>query len=106
MDTLTHLRSRLATEIGLSMPHVRLIAIDTDAETLQKAATGNLRSTLRTQETMHARLQRPSHYLKARDGKLSTDGWLSARLIHRIPANRTTPAFDLSAGLRSSIITA
>ena len=39
-------------------------------------------------------MQRPSHYLKSRDGKLTTDSWLNSRLLHRIPREQT------NAGLR------
>jgi eukaryotic-like serine/threonine-protein kinase len=97
VQTLTQLRLRLATELGSvnAVPHIRLVAIDTDANTLQQATNGITRAALRTQETLHARLQRPSHYLKTRDGKLATDGWLSSRLLHRIPREQT------NAGLRA-----
>ena len=97
VQTLTQLRLRLVTELGSAntVPHIRLVAIDTDAETLQQATNAVTRAALRTPETLHARLQRPSHYLKTRDGKLATDGWLSSRLLHRIPRDQT------NSGLRA-----
>ena len=95
VDTLTHLRERLVLELGSprAMPHVRLVAIDTDPETIQQATTGNPRTALRTQETLLARLQRPSYYLKAQS-KLAIDAWLNTKLLHRIPREQT------NAGMR------
>ncbi len=87
VETLTQMRQRIATEFAsaFALPHVRLVAIDTDPEIMQKATFGNDRAILRTQETFLARLQRPSHYLKTRDGKLPTDNWLNPKLLYRIP---------------------
>src|ERR1019366_3182660 len=71
VDTLAQLRDRLTTEISPpeGLPYLRFVALDTDAETLHRAANIDQRSALHTQETLLARLQRPSHYLKSRDGK-------------------------------------
>jgi serine/threonine protein kinase len=89
--TLTQLRQCLSTEVcpPEGLPSLRFLALDTDVETLQHATTGDERSTLRTQETVLTRLQRPSHYLKARDGKLPTDSWLNPKLLYRIPREQT-----------------
>ena len=69
--------------------YLRFLALDTDADTLQQAIAGEDRSALCTQETLLTRLQRPSHYLKARDGKLPTDSWLNPKLLYRIPREQT-----------------
>jgi eukaryotic-like serine/threonine-protein kinase len=92
VDTLAQLRRRIATELGSgdAVPHVRLIAIDTDAGSLQNATVNPEPGFLRPQETLHARLLRPSHYLKTRDGKLPTDCWLNAKLLYRIPREQTS----------------
>ncbi len=97
VETLSQLRARLVTEFGSpnAMPHLRFLAVDTDADTLQQATAGLSRSVLRTQETLLAKLQRPSHYLKSRDGKLATDSWLNPKLLHRIPREQN------NAGLRA-----
>lgn len=91
VDTLSQLRQRIATELGSgdAVPHVRLLAIDTDAGTLQDASANPERGDLKPQETLHARLQRPSYYLKTRDGKLPTDNWLNPKLLYRIPREQT-----------------
>ncbi len=94
VETLGQLRTHISAELGspTALPHVRLLAIDIDPKTIQRAVQGNPHTTLRTQETLQARLQRPGHYLKARDGKLPTDGWLNAKLLHRIPRENTGAA--------------
>ncbi len=62
VETLSQLRRRIATELGSAdaVPHVRLIAIDTDAGTLQNASANAEHGFLRPQETLHARLLRPA----------------------------------------------
>lgn len=92
VETLTQLRGRIATEIGFAqaIPHIRMVAIDTDAGTLQTASAAERSGQLRPQETLHARLLRPSHYIKTRDGKLPTDDWLNAKLLYRIPREQTS----------------
>ncbi|MBM3994764.1 MAG: hypothetical protein FJ303_11510 [Planctomycetes bacterium] len=96
VETLVQMKRRLATEFGLdaAISHLRMIAIDTDPDTLQAATAGISSTTLRNQETLLTRLQRPSHFLKTRDGKLPTDIWLNSKLLHRIPRDLS------SAGLR------
>ena len=96
VEALTQLRQRITTEFGSAnaLPQVRMLALDTDPDTLQQATNATTRAVLRTQETLLTRLQRPSHYLKSRDGKLTTDSWLSSRLLHRIPREQ------MNAGLR------
>lgn len=97
IDAATQMRQRIATELGspFALPHVRVVAIDTDPEMIHKATLGNDAAVLRTQETLLTRLQRPSHYLKTRDGKLPTDSWLNPKLLYRIPREQS------GAGLRA-----
>jgi serine/threonine protein kinase len=96
IDTLAQLRERLVVELGTmdATPRIRMLAIDTDPATIQSATAGESRASLRTQDSMLARMQRPSHYLKSRDGKLPTDHWLSSKLLYRIPREQK------GAGLR------
>ncbi len=91
IETLAELRKRIATDLGLpqALPHVRMLAIDTEPEVMNQAIAGNDGALLRTQETFLARLQRPSQYLKTRDGKMPTDAWLNPRLLYRIPREQT-----------------
>lgn len=96
IDTLSQVRQRIAADLGTSqgLPHVRLVAIDTDPGAVQKATTAAEGGALKMQEAFVARLQRASYYLKTKDGKLPTDSWLNPKLLYRIPREQT------GAGLR------
>ena len=96
LETLRQVRKLVTQEFGHAdaLPHVRLLGIDTDPEAIQAASHGDPESLLRTYEMLTAKLQRPSHYLKPRDGKHSPDSWISSKLLFRIPRQQT------GAGLR------
>jgi serine/threonine protein kinase len=96
LGALAQLRRRLTNELALpdELPHVRLLAVDTDPEALQAAGAGEPGEHLLPGECYTARLYRPTHYVKARDGKVATESWLNGRLVYRIPRGQA------SAGLR------
>lgn len=96
IETLTQVRRAIAAEFGSpeAVPQIRLLGIDTDSESIQQAIGDGHRNCLRGHETLLARLQRPSHYIKSRDGKLPTDHWLNPKLLYRIPREQA------GAGLR------
>jgi serine/threonine protein kinase len=97
LETLRQLRKLVTQEFGHAdaLPHVRLLGIDTDPETIQAAGHGDPESLLHTYELLHAKLHRPSHYLKGRDGKQQApDSWFNPKLLFRIPRQQT------GAGLR------
>jgi len=87
LETLRRLRGFLNQEFGHSdyVPHVRMVGLDVDADSVQHAGAGDPRTSLRANELMVARLQRPSHYLKGHDGKPMGDVWLNPKLLYRIP---------------------
>jgi serine/threonine protein kinase len=87
IETLRRLRQFLNHEFGHSdcVPYIRMVGLDVDAETVQHAGSGDPRTSLRANELMVARLQRPSHYLKGHDGKPMGDTWLNPKLLYRIP---------------------
>jgi eukaryotic-like serine/threonine-protein kinase len=99
VQTLLALRRTLSHEFGHpdALPHIRLVGLDTDAETIATAGKGPTNAVLRPHEVVLTRLHRPSHYLQLRDrdGNLPTDSWLKAKLIYRLPRQQTT------AGLRA-----
>jgi serine/threonine protein kinase len=97
VETLSQLRRRLSEEFGLpdAVPQLRMIAIDTDTDTIQRAVNDTSRAALRNHEVVWSRLQRPGSYIKTRDGKLPTDSWLNPKLIYRIPREQN------NAGLRA-----
>ncbi|MCI0680862.1 MAG: protein kinase [Gemmataceae bacterium] len=99
VQTLMAVRRTLSHAFGHAnaIPHVRLVGIDIDPETIQAAGQGDNDTILRSNELVLARLHRPSHYLqqRTRDGELSTDSWLNSKLIYRLPKQLKT------AGLRA-----
>src|SRR5262245_9793077 len=67
-----------------SLPHLRLFALDTDAEALQAALNGP--GALTAAEVLTTRVNRAAHYLKPRpDGRSMTDTWLASGMLNRIP---------------------
>jgi hypothetical protein len=67
-----------------ALPHLRLFALDTDADATQAALNGP--GALTAAEVLTARLNRAAHYLKPRpDGRNITDTWLPSGMLNRIP---------------------
>ncbi|MBX9679715.1 MAG: protein kinase [Gemmataceae bacterium] len=87
IETLRRLRQFLNQEFDRSdcVPYIRMVGLDVDADTVQNAGSGDPRTSLRANELMVARLQRPSHYLKGFDGKPMGGNWLNPKLLYRIP---------------------
>src|SRR5262249_29320924 len=71
-----------------TLPNVRLFYIDTDSDTVQQICSGSC--TLSSREVYLAKLNRPSHYQKARADQPGIDTWLNPQLLYRIPRNLTT----------------
>jgi hypothetical protein len=96
IEALQALREGLCDRFGSlnALPHIRLLAIDTDPDAMSAACRSPGESALSVTETLPVRLNRPSHYLRAASGKTILDGWFNAKLIYRIPR---TPA---TTGLR------
>jgi serine/threonine protein kinase len=63
---------------------LRFLYIDTDAEDLERACQGG-EEALHPAETLLARLQRPSYYLRPQPVLLELESWLPSRLLYRIP---------------------
>jgi hypothetical protein len=73
------------------LPHVRLLLLDADPDDLLKATQGDADTTLRRGETLLARLQRPSQYLKPGRDLQTLEKWLDPELLRRLPRDQTTP---------------
>ena len=71
-------------------PHLRLLLLDTDPEVVRAATTGRPGAALSASDVLLAPLNRPSYYLKPRDGKPELDGWLNPRMLYRIPRSQVT----------------
>ncbi len=80
-----------------ALPHVRLLGIDTDPEAIQAAGHGDVETMLRTYEMLLAKLHRPSHYLKPRDGKTAPDSWLNSKTALSHSASKPAPVCVPSA---------
>jgi serine/threonine protein kinase len=70
--------------------HLRFLLIDTDPDIMRLASRGAGSVSLTTAEVMLTQLNRPSHYLKPRDGRPSIDSWLNPRMLYRIPRSQVT----------------
>jgi hypothetical protein len=60
---------------------------------LRAAARGTTGGASPTCEVLLARLNRPSHYLKPRDGRPQIDRWLDPQMLYRIPRTQETAGF-------------
>ncbi len=80
-------------------PHLRFLLLDTDAEVCRQAAVSTGSSaegrprpaTVWTPaEVLLLPLNRPSYYLKNREGRMPLDIWLPPRMLYRIPRSQVT----------------
>lgn len=88
---LQRLRRLVQDRFGTAkLPHIELLYIDTDADTLQQLNTAEAPAMLETSEVFLARLSRPSHYLRDDERFPGLDHWLNPELLYRIPRNPAT----------------
>jgi eukaryotic-like serine/threonine-protein kinase len=81
-----------------AIEHLRTLLIDTDPEVLRVATAGSDSGqataegpfALTATDVLLTPLNRPSHYLKPRDGRVSIESWLEPRLLYRIPRDPLT----------------
>jgi serine/threonine protein kinase len=92
IEALQTLREGLCERFGSlsALPHIRLLAIDTDPDAMSVACRSVGNAALSVTETLPVRLNRPSHYLRAAGGKTLLDGWFNPKLIYRIPRTPVT----------------
>lgn len=92
LEVVQRLRDILHERFGSlqALPHLHLLHIDTDPETTQEAAQGSLGTPWDPQEVVLARLNRPGHYMKPREGRMRVDSWLNFNMLYRIPRNPIT----------------
>jgi serine/threonine protein kinase len=83
------------------LPHIRTLLIDTDPEVLRR---GGLPAScvsgpedvpptpfaLQSPDLLLAPLNRPSHYLKPRGGRVAPESWLNQRMLYLIPREQLT----------------
>lgn len=100
MTVVQRLKHELDLRLGglERLPHLRLLVLDTDPEVIRAATrgcSGNGVSPVeggRLSETnlLLAPLNRPSHYLKPREGRPDVESWLHTRMLYRIPRSLVT----------------
>ena len=96
-SVLQRLREDLRLRFGspAQLPNLRMLVIDTDPEVVRTATRGVPGSTFAASDVVLAQLNRPSYYLKPREGRASFESWLNPRMLYRIPRSQVT------AGVRS-----
>jgi eukaryotic-like serine/threonine-protein kinase len=92
MTILQKLRENLCRRFGsvAQAPHLRLLLLDTDPEVVRTATAGRPGAALSASEMLLAPLNRPSYYLRPRDGKPAVESWLNPRMLYRIPRSQST----------------
>jgi serine/threonine protein kinase len=92
MTVVQRLREHLHTQFGSleQLPHVHLLVLDTDPDIVRAATRGPQGARLSETDIVLAPLNRPSHYIKPRDGRPDLDKWLHPRLLYRIPRSQVT----------------
>jgi hypothetical protein len=90
-EVLEHLRADLEDRCGPAgaIPHIRLLAIDTDAESASATTPHSTR--LAEKEVLIAPLNKPAHYLKPVRNRAALDTWLNLSMLCRVPRQQTTP---------------
>jgi serine/threonine protein kinase len=90
MGTLRQLRHEMSDNFGpANLPALRLLYIDADPETSQRATRGADYCALRASEVLLARLHRPSHYIKPRELTTGLETWLNPKMLYRMPRQQT-----------------
>jgi len=92
LGVLHSLRELLCQRFGSleSLPHLRMLYIDTDPEVLRNVARGSPETVLSGGEILLARLNRASHFLRPKDGRLAIDSWFDPQMLFRIPRSQVT----------------
>jgi serine/threonine protein kinase len=92
MTVVQRLRQQLHTRFGGMdrVPHLHLMILDTDPEVVRAATRGAHGGRLSETDVLLAPLNRPSHYLKSRDGRPDIETWLNPRMLYRIPRSQVT----------------
>ncbi|MEZ6140155.1 MAG: tubulin-like doman-containing protein [Zavarzinella sp.] len=90
LETLVSLKRSIAERFGRStLPHMRLLGIDTDPGHIEQQTNQLNRYPLNSDEVVHVGLQRPGYYIT--HSKLSdVERWVPSEILHAIPRNHST----------------
>lgn len=86
LDVVREFRRLAQERFGMAdrLPHLKVLFIDTDSETLHSATSGT--AALEPTDVVPARLNRPAHYLKPRrNGRSLIEGWFDPQTLYKIP---------------------
>ncbi len=104
MTVLQRLREALQAHVAplRQLSHLRLLLLDTDPDAMRAATRPSHTSfdagptssrpaaALSANEVLLAPLNRPSYYLKPREGRPGVGPWLNPRMLYRIPRSQVT----------------
>ncbi len=92
LNVLHKVRELLQREVAplTQLGHLRFLLLDTDSDVVRLASRGAGSTSLSSSEIVLAQLNRPSHYLKSRDGRPDLESWLNPRMLYRIPRSQVT----------------
>ncbi len=92
LGILRRLRERLVESFGGldALPSLKLLLLDTDPDVTRTATQGKSGPALSSNEVLLAPLNRPSHYLKPREGRPSLETWIPQQMLYRIPRSQVT----------------
>jgi serine/threonine protein kinase len=92
LTVVQRIREQIHTRVAplTQLSNIRSLILDSDPEVLRAAGRGRRDMPLSAGEVQIAPLHRPSHYLKARDGRLAMDSWLNNKTLYRIPRSQVT----------------
>src|SRR5205823_5764073 len=99
LEVLQRVKLSLVERVGgiERVPNIRLLFIDTDPETTQRAMEDVSVCPLAPEEVFAARLNRPANYLKPRrNGRSVLEGWFDSQVLYRIKAGN-----PLTQGMRA-----
>jgi serine/threonine protein kinase len=89
---LQQLRETLFEQFGSLdvVPQLRLLLMDTDPEVMRSASRGSLGGALTPNDVLITPLNRPSYYLKPREGREELNRWFNSPMLYRIPRSQVT----------------
>ncbi len=92
LSVLQAFRGQLTERFGspARLPIVRFLQLDTDPDVVRSATRGGSATALSATEVVLAELNRPSHYLRPRDGQPALNNWMNPRMLYRIPRSQAT----------------
>lgn len=92
LEVLQRFRGLVLRQFGTgdSVPHLRLLHVDTDPDARSSPNQHLAEETLSPGEQILARLNRPSHYLRSQENRARLSAWMDVQMLYRIPRTPAT----------------